>query len=103
MDQARDLLATTSSVLVLLGLAVRFILYPWLRDQLLAPQKEIHRQVTENNHSNPSPTLPDRIEDLASDVRTLTWVVDRHLRDSEEWTTQHERRIDVLEERGKHE
>jgi hypothetical protein len=59
------------SVCVLLGLLVRYVLVPYMRDQLVTPVQETHRQVTQNRHANPEPTVLDRIDDVHDDVRRL--------------------------------
>lgn len=60
------------SLLVLLGLAVRFVLVPYLREHLVRPVQETHRQVTQNRHANPEPTVLDRIDDVHDAVRRLS-------------------------------
>lgn len=106
-QQARDattfLLGTFITLCVIVGLAVRYVLVPYLREHLIAPVQETHKQVTENHHQSPaSPTLPDRIEDLATDVRALTRVMDEHLRWSDRWTGLFERRLEVIENGDEH-
>lgn len=59
------------SLCVLLGLVVRFVLVPYLRDQLVRPVQETHRQVTQNRHANPEPTVLDRIDDVHDEVKML--------------------------------
>lgn len=83
-------LGTLLSVLLFLGLATRYVLVPYLRDHLVRPVKETHQQVTENHHTNNNPTLPDRIEDLHTDIRTLTRLLDYHVA----WSEREHRRID---------
>ena len=100
-QQTRDattfLLGTFLTICVIVGLAVRYVLVPYLRDHLIGPVRETHKQVTENHHQSPdTPTLPDRIEDVAVDVRALTRVMDEHLRWSDRWTSLYERRLDQL-------
>lgn len=93
--ESRDLitwtLGTLVSLSVLAGITVKFILLPWLRDHLLEPVRTTHQQVTENHHAgNDGPTLPDRMEDLHTDVRTLTRLLDSHIT----WSFREHRRLD---------
>lgn len=60
------------SVCVLLGLVVRFVLVPYMREALVKPVQETHRQVTQNRHANPEPTVLDRIDDVHDSVKRLT-------------------------------
>lgn len=81
--QSRDtvtfLMGTLLSLITLLGLLTRYVLLPYLREHLVAPVKETHQAVTENHHSSPqAPTVVDRLEDLHTDVRTLTRLLDLH-------------------------
>lgn len=81
--------AALSAVLLaftLAGLAVRYVLLPYLREHLIAPVKETNKQVTENHHSNPNPTVLDRIDDVSHQVaenttetRALARMFDGHL------------------------
>jgi hypothetical protein len=93
MDQAsRDVitwtLGTFITVCTIVALATRFILLPYMRDHLVDPVKEVRKQVTENHHATfEQPTLPDRLEDLHSEVRGLARVMDVHMQWSE---TEHE-------------
>jgi hypothetical protein len=52
----------------LVGLSVRYALLPWLREHLVIPVNQVKKQVTENHHSNETPTIPDRIDDVAQQV-----------------------------------
>lgn len=56
-------LSVTLGILTLLGLSVKFILLPYLRDNLIKPINEVHRQTTVNSHSSADPTLLDRMDD----------------------------------------
>lgn len=104
-------LATILSLSAVLGLAVRFILLPWLRDHLVLPVQETHRQVSENGHvDRTTPTLPDRLEDLSAkvdeaqeshvvqsrDLTALTRVLDEHLRWSDRWVDVVDRELEQL-------
>lgn len=52
----------------LIGLGVRYALLPWLREHLVNPVSEVKKQVTENQHANEVPTIPDRIDDVSQQV-----------------------------------
>lgn len=90
-------LTTVTSVTILLGLGVKFVLVPYLKEHLVSPMREVQRQVTENHHSNVVPTLPDRIEDVAVDVRALTDALDKHLASSDRWLDKLTGRLALLE------
>lgn len=107
-QQTRDavtfLLGTFLSVLVIMGLAVRYVLIPYLRDHLIAKVDETHKQVTENHHaSTDQPTVLDRISDVDQavggvkiDVKALAHVMDEHMAWSDRWTALWEREIENL-------
>lgn len=78
-------LGTLISLSVLTGLAVRFVLLPWLRDHLTDPVREVQRQVTENHHKHTPPTLPDRIDEVSTDVKALAQVLEGHLESGDRW------------------
>lgn len=75
------------AVLTLLGIIGRFawkwFLEPWLREHLIEPVQETRHQVTENSHASPKPTVPDRIDDLRTDllaeVRAVADRLDEHI------------------------
>lgn len=56
------------SVLAIAGLVVRYALLPYLRDQLIEPVRETHRQITEHDPRTPSTTIRDQVDDLTSKV-----------------------------------
>lgn len=69
--------------LTLLGLAVRYVLMPYLQTHLIIPMKagaelveETHKQVTVNHHSSEQPTVLDRIDDVSQQVGTAITKVD---------------------------
>lgn len=107
-DTIQWVIGTIIGMLVILAYAVRFILIPYLRDTLVAPIKETHKQVTENHHSNAQPTVLDRIDDVQQDVqrtqgdvRSLMRVMDAHLDWSDRWVTMFERQLlELHTERG---
>lgn len=92
-------LGTLLTVCILLGMAVRFVLLPWLRDHLAAPVDEVRRQVTENHHKHTPPTLPDRIESLGTDVNALTRVLEGHLESSDRWLEHITERLSIISTR----
>lgn len=62
---------------------------------------EVKKQVTENHHSNPEPTLPDRISDVRGDVAALgehmrvsNRFMEAHVEWSQEWTSRVDRTLD---------
>lgn len=91
----------------LIGLAVRFVALPWLRDHIALPLAETRRQVTVNGHVSDTPTLLDRVDtatqqlggvraqlddvegkvdDATSRVNTTAKMLDGHLdRSAGEW------------------
>lgn len=73
-------LATALTVTVLIGgiLAgvIKWVILPNLRD-VIRQQGEIHKQVTENHHSNDQPTLLDRLDDIERKVEQRTDAVER--------------------------
>jgi hypothetical protein len=92
-------LTAVIALLALLGMAVRFVLLPYLRDNLVRPVDEVHKQVTENHHRNDEPTLPDRIEDVHDEVRALSQVLNGHLESGERWMELYDRELELVKER----
>lgn len=106
-------LGTFLTACTIVALAVRFILLPWLRDHLVQPVQETHRQVSENGHvDRATPTIPDRLEDLsakveeateahavqARDMAALTRVMDEHLRWSDRWVDVVDRELRLMKD-----
>lgn len=60
----------------LVGLAVRFVLLPWLQTHIVTPVKETKNQVTVNGHVSATPTLLDRVDTAAGLARDLRRQVD---------------------------
>lgn len=55
-----------------IGLAVRWALLPYLRDQVVKPIKETHRQVTPHDRPlDAEPTIVDRLDDVQTELREL--------------------------------
>lgn len=119
-QDARDLITWTLgslvSLCILVGVATKFVLVPYLREHLFSPLRETHRQVSENGHTHhDTPTLPDRLEDLAvkvddasrahadqaRDITALTRVMDEHLRWSDRWVDVVDRELELLKQRTK--
>lgn len=76
------MLTASTLVLGLLGMAVRFVLVPYLERNLVRPLAETRHQVTANQHASPNPTVPDRLEDMHTDLRAFARAFDGHL----EWS-----------------
>lgn len=86
-SDTRDLitwtLGTALSLAALVGLGVRFILMPYLREHLVKPMALVQKQVTENSHHNAVPTVLDRIDDVRQEVATLNETLEDHMAYSE--------------------
>jgi len=94
-------LCTIIAVFAILGVIVRLVLVPYLREHLITPVKQVEKQVTENHHSNETPTVLDRIDDVQTAIKALAHAFDGHLDWSESWTKLIEREIDLVRrERG---
>lgn len=63
-----SVLAAAVSALVgmfaIIAVVYKLVVLPRLREDLLRPVRETHRQVTQNRHVNREPTVLDRLEDL---------------------------------------
>lgn len=69
-----ELGAVAGSILTLLTIAalvVRWALLPYLRDQLVTPIRETHRQVTQHTPTAADSTLVDRLDDLSETVTQM--------------------------------
>lgn len=95
-DTITWILGTGLSLAAVLGISVRFILLPYMREHLVQPMKQVQKQVTENHHHNAEPTVLDRIDDVQQSVGALTRVIDGHLDWSEKWVDLIEREIALL-------
>lgn len=91
------------AVLTLIGLAVRFVLVPYLRETIVKPLHQVRTQVTINGNTHKPPTVPDRVEDakdtimeelkrVHDEVIALSNMFDGHL----EWS---QREVDRLEKK----
>ena len=74
-DATRELitwsLGTMIAVLTLIGLVTKFVLLPYLKEHLIGPVQIVQRQVAENQHVNPTPTLLDLLEDIINEQRSM--------------------------------
>lgn len=64
------LIAACIGVLTLLGLAVRWVLLPYIRDQLVRPIRQINAQVTPEDGSSDA-TIVNRLEEVVREVRDI--------------------------------
>lgn len=92
-DSVTFLFGTIISLSIVLGLAVKFVLMPYLREHLFGPVQDTHHQVTENTGQSPQPTVLDAIHDVQRDVRALSMVMDSHMQWSERYTAATEKRF----------
>jgi len=88
-------LGTLLTVFAVLGLLVRYVLLPYLREHLIAPVKQVEKQVTENHHSNETPTVLDRLDDVQQEVRVLGRMLEGHMDGSGRWVGVIERELDL--------
>lgn len=59
-------------VAAVIGLVVRWALLPYLREQVVRPIAETHRQVTPHDRPlDAEPTIVDRLDDVQSELRDL--------------------------------
>lgn len=76
LDWADLAIASTAIVgmSTIVGLAVRFILVPYLRTELVEPTREINRQVTgtDSGQDSPDATIRDEVGTLRGEVRGLS-------------------------------
>lgn len=96
-------LGTSISVSILIGLLIKFVLMPYLREHLVKPMKQVEKQVTENHHSNAKPTMLDRFDDIEKaiaevrrDMHTMAGMYEGHVSWSERWTALIERELDFV-------
>lgn len=104
-DQITWTLSTLIAASVLIGIVVKLVLLPYLREHLVNPMAQVKRQVSENHHHNKEPTVLDRIDDVGeavesqrTEVRALARVFDTHLAFSDRWVDLIEREIDMIHE-----
>lgn len=100
-------LGTIIALFTVLGLIVKFVLVPYLKEHLVDPMKQVEKQVSENHHSNEVPTVLDRIDDvskavtslrdeLKTEVRVLASMYEGHMEWSDRWVKLIEREIDHI-------
>ena len=65
------IISPTLALAALAGLIVRYVLMPYLREHLLKPMQRVEHQVSMNAHQSDEPTVLDKIDDLAGEVREL--------------------------------
>lgn len=105
--ETRDLvtwiLGTTLSISAIIGLVVKFVLMPYLRNHLVEPMKQVEKQVSENHHSNLKPTVLDRIDDvqqsvqeMRSEIQVMSSMYEGHVNWSEKWSGLVERELDFV-------
>jgi hypothetical protein len=76
------------STLAVVGLAVRFILVPYLRENLVKPLQRTEHAVTANGHRDPeNPTMRDQFADVKVLISALDNKLDGHLAWSNEETS----------------
>ena len=104
------IISTTLALAAIAGLLVRWVLMPYLREHLLRPMQRVEHQVSVNNHTSDVPTMLDKIDDLAGEVRELraeqrrtrsdlsdlSRSVGDHLLRSESWSAEVESRVGGL-------
>ena len=104
------IVSTTLALAALAGLIVRYVLMPYLREHLLKPMQRVEHQVSMNAHQSDEPTVLDKIDDLAGEVRELraeqrrtrsdlsdlSRSVGDHLLRSEAWSAEVESRLGGL-------
>lgn len=91
-------LGTIIALSTVLGLAVRLILLPYLREHLVKPMRQVEKQVTENHHSNPKPTILDRLDDIERAVVNTQAEMARHREDEQARLDRGDARMGRIEE-----
>ena len=91
-------LGTIIALSAVLGLAVRLILLPYLREHLVKPMRQVEKQVTENHHSNPKPTILDRLDDIERAVVNTQAEMTRHREDEQARLDRGDARMGRIEE-----
>lgn len=64
-------LSSIALLLGLIGLTVRFVLLPYVREHVVTPVQETRRQVSVNGGNNQPPTLLDKVGQLDTSVQQL--------------------------------
>ena len=73
------ILSAITLIFGLLGVAVRLVLVPWLKEHVIAPVKETNHQVTVNKHTSDPPTLLDKVDKVQADVRAAARMFEGHI------------------------
>ena len=102
-EQTRDLitwtLGTVIALTVVIGIAVRLILLPYLREHLVKPMGVVKEQVKNSHGTNLRDDLDntrDDINALRADVRSVSEQIKGHITWSERWAKVIEREIDDI-------
>ena len=102
-EQTRDLitwtLGTVIALTVVIGIAVRLILLPYLREHLVKPMGVVKEQVKNSHGTNLRDDLDntrDDINALRADVRSVSEQIKGHITWSERWVKVIEREIDDI-------
>mgnify|MGYP006141597475 CR=1 FL=1 len=96
-------LGTLATLSVVIGLAVRFILVPYLRENLVKPMAETHHSVTQNGGKNNPPTIPDQMHAMRKSLDELGRKFDDHLSvaaDDQQRLASVEGQVEVLRDRA---
>ena len=102
-EQTRDLitwtLGTVIALSVIVGIVVRVILLPYLREHLVKPMGVVKEQVKNSHGTNLRDELDntrDDINALRADVRSVSEQIKGHITWSERWAKVIEREIDDI-------
>lgn len=64
-------LTAVTLILGLVGMAMKFVALPWLKEHIAAPVQETQRQVTVNKHVSNPPTLLDKVDHVSRDLAVV--------------------------------
>ena len=99
-------LGTTISLCTIAGLAVKFVLLPYVKEHIVAPVRQTEKQVSENHHSNEEPTVLDKIADVSDkvegirqEVQVVARIHEGHLNWSDKWTRRIEADLETIKKR----
>ena len=85
-------LGTIIALSAIVGILVRVVLVPYLKEHLFKPMRVVQRQVDENHHSNSKPTVLDWLSDVHS-------VVDEGVQDLKDQISATEQKIEARVEK----
>src|SRR5690348_16275801 len=71
LDIAVAVVVIIGGVCTAIAFAVKFVLLPWLRYNLVEPVRKTHHTVTTNHHTSEEPTLLDRLSEIREEVCTV--------------------------------